>query len=117
VPDEELRASFAAEMAKVQKYLAIRLWRLTPTMYLSSPRPSGSSTAGRERLLKARTIAAALGYPLHRRADAPATYISPIVRRKLPTTVTTPFDPEPAIEEAEYQNIMCIVCIVENMSL
>jgi hypothetical protein len=51
-------------------------------------------------------------YPLHHRADAPPTYISPVVRRRLPTTVSTPFNPEPAIDEPEYQNILRII---ENM--
>jgi hypothetical protein len=67
----------------------------------------------RERLLKARHIAALLGYPLHQRPGAPLTYVSPLVRRKIITKVSGTFRPEPAIEEAEYQNILRIV---ENMS-
>jgi hypothetical protein len=64
-------------------------------------------------LLKARHIAASLGYPLKQRAGAPLTYVSPTVRRRITTKVSGTFQPEPAIEEAEYQNILRII---ENMS-
>jgi len=105
VPDEELRASFAAELAKVQKYIAYQALEIDP--YNSSLKSEAERIVNgrRERLLTARRIAASLGYRLHHRADAPITYVSPLVRRKLPTTVSSAFRPEPAIEEAEYQNM------------
>lgn len=113
VPDEELRASFAAELAKVQKYIDYQALEIDP--YNSSLKSEAERivTGRRDRLLKARRIAASLGYRLHHRADAPVTYVSPLVRRKLPTTISSAFKPEPAIEEAEYQNILRII---ENMS-
>lgn len=63
-------------------------------------------------LLRGKNLAAAMGFPMKRRLDAPTTYRAPEVRRKLtpakPSTVA-PFKPEPAIEEAEYQNILGVM--------
>ena len=113
VPDDELKASFAVEMAKVQKYIDYQALELDPFNASLKSEADRIVNGRREKLLKARRIAAALGYPLHHRANAPETYISPMVRRKLPTTVLTPFNPEPTIDEPEYQNILRII---ENMS-
>jgi hypothetical protein len=83
--------------------------------HFKKAKPPASVHGRRDRLLNARKIAASLGYPLHHRAGAPPTYISPAVRRKLPIIphVAGTFRPEPTIEEAEYQNILGII---ENMS-
>ena len=54
-----------------------------------------------------------LGYPLRRREDAPRTYTVPAVRRRprvaRPARVDQPFVPEPALELAEYDNIISII--------
>jgi hypothetical protein len=113
VPDDELKASFAAEMVKVQKYIDYQALELDPFNASLKSEADRIVNGRREKLLKARRIAAALGYPLHHRANAPETYVSPMVRRKLPTMVLTPFNPEPTIDEPEYQNILRII---ENMS-
>jgi hypothetical protein len=84
VPDEELRASFAAEVAKVQKYIGCQALEIDPYNASLESEAERIVNGRRERLLKARRIAAALGYPLHRRADAPATYISPLSGENYP---------------------------------
>jgi len=67
------------------------------------------------RILAPKRIAASLRYPLKRRADAPLTYVSSELRRKIVPTVrpskgvTTPFAPEPTIEEVEYQHILKVM--------
>ncbi len=63
-------------------------------------------------LLKNKNLAASLGFPMRRRADAPATYRAPEVRRKLTAMrpqVTAPFKPEPALDEKEYQHILSVM--------
>jgi hypothetical protein len=69
--------------------------------------------ARRERLLKDRGMASAIGIPLRRRADAPRTYAVAAVRRKPPVTRTAsagkPFKPEPALDMAEYEHILSVI--------
>src|ERR1700693_6326746 len=62
-------------------------------------------TGRRDRLLKARDVAASLGYPLYQRNGAPVTYVSPVIRRKIVTNLSGTFKPEPTLLESEYQNI------------
>jgi hypothetical protein len=71
----------------------------------------------KDRILKARQIAASLRYPLCRRPDAPMVYVTPELRRKIaPTRAPAspsgrqPFQPEPTIDEAEYQHILEVMC-------
>lgn len=113
VPEEQLAESFDAEIEKVQKFICYQALQLDP--FNASLRDAASKIVHgrRGRLLKARKVAASLGYPLRHRADAPPTYISPVVRRRIVTQISGTYTPEPTIEEAEYQNILRII---ENMS-
>ena len=116
VSPDELRASFETEIDKVRKYIAWQGVQLDPFNNSLKDEASKIVHGRRDRLLKARHIAASLGYSLPHRQGAPPTYISPAVRRKIPqivTTATGTFQPEPTIAEAEYQNILSII---ENMS-
>lgn len=113
VSAEELTAAFDAELEKVRKYIGYQAIEIDPYNASLKSEAERIVHGRRHKLLKARKIAAALGYPLHRRADAPSTYISPSVRRQIPKTVPGPFRPEPTIDDAEYQNILRII---ENMS-
>ncbi len=67
----------------------------------------------RERLLANQGRVAALGIPLKRRENAPATYAPPEVRRKvlpsLPPASSAPFLPEPAMDEATYEHILNVI--------
>jgi hypothetical protein len=110
---DELSASFDVEVQRVHRYIGFQALQLDP--FKASPKDEASRIVNgrRERLLEARHIAASLGYPLTQRPGAPLTYVSPMVRRKITTKVSGSFQPEPAIEEAEYQNILRII---ENMS-
>jgi hypothetical protein len=69
--------------------------------------------ARKRRLLKARDQVAALNIPIARRADAPKTYTVPLVRKKIAIKRPEPsdkrFNPEPALAEAEYENILEII--------
>jgi hypothetical protein len=70
-------------------------------------------TARRENILKDQDMANALGFPLKRREDAPRTYSVPVVKKDAPlprpTASTSPFKPEPALEMAQYENILEII--------
>jgi hypothetical protein len=113
VTKEELAASFEAEIAKVRTYIEFQALQIDPFNASLRDEAARIVHGRRDRLLKAQHIAASLGYPLHQRPGAPLTYISPKVRRKIATNILGTFQPEPTIEEAEYQNILRII---ENMS-
>jgi hypothetical protein len=69
--------------------------------------------ARRERLLKDKGMAVALGFPLRKRPNAPQTFAVPTVRKKPAVTgasgVVKPFKPEPALEMAEYEHILNVI--------
>lgn len=70
-------------------------------------------TNRREKILKDQDMANALGFPLKRREDAPTTYSVPVAKKEVPlqrpTASTAPFKPEPALEMAQYENILGII--------
>lgn len=70
-------------------------------------------TSRREKILKDQDMANALGFPLKRREDAPKTYSVPIAKKEVhiqrPAASNTPFKPEPALEMAQYENILEII--------
>jgi hypothetical protein len=78
-----------------------------------SPRAHQSIEARRERLLRDRNLVSSLGFAVKPRANMPMTYAAPQVRRKiepkLPPAPTTPFKPEPVLQEAHYKHILDII--------
>ena len=69
-------------------------------------------SARREKLLHDRNIVEGLGFSL-KRSDAPMTYSTPEVKRRiaprLPTTSSDPYEPEPALDMAEYEHILSVI--------
>lgn len=68
----------------------------------------------KRKLLKDRDLVANIGFAMKPRAGAGATYTSTEVRRKIapvqqPTASTAPYAPEPALSDAQYQNILQIM--------
>ena len=63
----------------------------------------------KQKLLEAAGMTAALGIPIKRRSDAPSVYTVPVQRKhpriELPT-VNAPFQPEPALSAADYDDIL-----------
>jgi hypothetical protein len=111
--DAALKHDFARTLSEIQQYLT---WIQQEVESFNRSIPQHARqllTSRRERLLKDRGLVAALGFPLRRRADAPATYVTPSVRRKvlppLPPSPVVPFAPEPVLEMAEYEHILSIV--------
>ncbi len=116
VSAEELKTSFDDEIGRINKYIGYQAVQLEPFNASLQDQAKRIIHGRRDRLLKARHLASSLGYALHQRSGAPLTFVSPIVRRKIPAIVTMTtgtFQPEPTIDETEYQNILRII---ENMS-
>lgn len=69
--------------------------------------------ARKQKLLDARKMVAGLAFPIRTRPDAPKTYVAPIARKKVinttPAYTSAPFEPEPVLEEANYQAILNII--------
>ncbi|MFA4980898.1 MAG: hypothetical protein WC592_00295 [Candidatus Omnitrophota bacterium] len=67
----------------------------------------------KDKILKEHNLVAALGIPIKRREDSPATYTIPTVRRKpkieLPKVGGGVFKPEPTLAETEYEHILKII--------
>ncbi len=82
--------------------------------YNNSIRDSARAAVNKrkDQILKARDIAASLGYEMQRRPDAPPTYITQelqrVIRPRLIAAVHegVRFDPEPTIDEEEYKHIL-----------
>ena len=74
--------------------------------------------ARRARLLQDRNLVSGLGFAVKPRAGAPQTYAAPQARRKiepkLPPASSTPFKPEPVLQEQHYQHILNVI---DNMTV
>ena len=72
----------------------------------------------RERLLANSSRMSSLGIPVRVREDAPRTYVSPEIRKKvvptLPMASTAPFEPEPTLGMDLYEHILTVI---QNMAL
>jgi len=73
----------------------------------------GRLEARRQKLLNDRGLVEAIGFPLKRRADAPATYVVPTVQRKAPVPQSPApgmaFKPDPTLSMEEYERILEIM--------
>ncbi len=110
---EAVMRDYQADLNSIKQYLD---WQRTQTQGFNENLKANLQqwvNARRERLLKDKGMAAAIGIPLRRRADAPQTYAVPTVRRKPAVTrapnATKPFRPEPALEMAEYEHILSVI--------
>lgn len=78
-------------------------------------RTRAAVTKRKDQILKARDIAASLGYEMQRRHDAPPTFITQelqrVIRPQLIAAVRggISFAPEPTIDEKEYQHILDVM--------
>jgi hypothetical protein len=67
----------------------------------------------RQKLLKDRGLASALGFPLRQRENVAQTYVVPTVRRKIPASRpaagNTSYVPEPTLDMQEYEHILSVI--------
>ena len=76
------------------------------------PRLRPEIEARKQKLLDARKMVSGLAFPIRTRQDAPKTYVAPVTRKKViatPPPVAAAFEPEPVLEEANYQAILNII--------
>lgn len=72
----------------------------------------GTIRARRDRILRSQGLVASLGVPLAARPDAPRTFaVSNVVRRTVspPPAPSTPFQPEPALEFRQFEEILSLI--------
>jgi hypothetical protein len=68
--------------------------------------------ARKTRLLRDAEVAAAIGIPLHRSGEVPATFQVPVIPKRLivkPTSTSERYRPEPAISDSDYEQILSIL--------
>jgi hypothetical protein len=114
VTSDELNKQIEKIIAEVKQYLVWQGSQVEP--YNDQLRGSVRKAIEdrKARILNSKNVAASLRYPLRRRPDAPLTYVSSELRRKIvpslkPTKVAEPYSPEPTIDETEYQHILKVM--------
>ena len=108
-----IRSEFDRELQSVQQNLS----RISDQVeqFNSTVRTKVSQQVGarREKLLQDRGIIEGLGFPLKRRSQVPATYVSPEVKRRivpqLPPVSTKPYRPDPTLSIDEYEHILSVI--------
>lgn len=113
----QLKAEFQRELNNIQQYLG---WVANEAFGFNAVLRRTAQEIielRRARLLKDQSLAAAIGFPIKRRADAPQTYSVPVTRKTLtlqkPTVGTRPFKPEPTLGMQQYEQIIQIITQME----
>lgn len=108
-----VQTSFKGDLSKIKDYLS---WvRSDISSFNASIRQKIQTKMEfrRQKILNAQGIAVSLGFPLRKRDNAPQTYVSPTVRRKVSiprsSTSTDPFVPEPSLDIQEYEHILSVI--------
>jgi hypothetical protein len=69
--------------------------------------------ARRTKLLASQNMVASLGFKVRERQGAPTTYVAPEIRRRItpvmPQAGSTPFKPEPALSDEDYDHILGVM--------
>ena len=114
-PDPEgLKSEFARDLDNLKQHLewlAKDIERFNSSIRSKIPQ---YLDARRRKILRDKDLEASLDFPLRRRSNAPATYVVPQVRKriprlKLPPLSDEPFQPEPALGDADYEHILSII--------
>jgi len=111
---EAVRRDFQSDLASIQNHLQTQRNQVKQYNETVRSKIQRWITERRERLLKSQGMAAALGYPMRRRPDAPSTYTAPTIRKKVSIAQTAaatakPFKPEPTLDIAEYEHILSVI--------
>lgn len=113
--EDVIKTEVGKAISKVENYVALQNTQLIPFNENIKSHARAYITNRKDRILEARRIAAALGYAMVRRPDAPPTYITQqllrvVTRKPLPVVKQgVAYEPEPAIEEADYQHILKVM--------
>jgi hypothetical protein len=113
-PDSEaLRREVNSDISNIEWYLEAVAEEVA--RYNQALPGVASSAVGkrREQALRHKGLVEGIGIPLHRREDAPATYVLPVTRRKPAIEAVPiskkPFAPEWRLDMAEYEQILRII--------
>ena len=109
---DAVKREFQSDLASVQSYLQTQRNQVKSHNETIQSKIQRWISERRDRLLKSRGMAATLGYPIRRRADAAPTYVAPTVRRKpaiARAIAAKPFQPEPSLEMGEYEHILAVI--------
>jgi hypothetical protein len=111
---DDIKNELDKRISEIKRHLASQEAMVVPFNTKLETDVRTAIEARKKRILEARNISAALGYPMQRRQNDPMTHIATGVRRRIapraPTPgVRAPFAPEPVLAEAEYQHILGIL--------
>jgi hypothetical protein len=108
----QVNQQFEARLTEIDEYLSYQRTLAIAHRDNLAGRLRPEIEARKKKLLDSRKMVAGLAFPIRERNDVPKTYVAPIVRKKVVTFSTptaTEFEPEPVLEEANYQAILGII--------
>jgi hypothetical protein len=107
---EEIRRFIDNEVSLIERYIGFQALQLDPFNSTIHAHVRSYVEARKAKILRLRNTAASLGFAMQRRQGAPPTYISPVVRRKLPIALKAVegYQPEPEMHETDYQSVAYI---------
>ena len=116
---EEANKALNGVLDDIERYLTWQRATAEPFNERIKVRLREAVEARKVKVLKDRNSVANLGFKLKGRADAPKTYVAPVVRKKILPTILKPaaqttFKPEPMLDDQTYSEILKII---ENMTL
>lgn len=109
-----VRALFEAQLDEIEKHLGWSRQQIAQHNERMCAEIPAMVSRRRAHLLAAHNLQAEIGFPIHRRPDADS-YTVPIKRRKLRTLPpsgtpsATPFKPEPAMADSDYQAALTVL--------
>lgn len=109
---EELQMAYLSEIKSIKQHLGTLKNDIRDVAGQIETSARAYIGQRKEQLLKSKNLVASLGFPMKRRADAPATFHAPEVRRRVApvkSEATAPFSPEPALSESEYLHILGVM--------
>ncbi len=114
----DLQPEISKSIANVEQHLSWQVGIINQHNSSLSQIAEQVISSRRERLLANSSRLSSLGIPIKTRDDAPKTYISPEIRKKvtpsLPKASSMPFEPEPALDMDLYEHILTVI---HNMAL
>jgi len=109
----KVRSEIDAEIAQINGQLRTLALLVEPYNNALRDVARQAIEARRNKLLKDQNLAAALGFPLKQRANAPQTYVTPEVRRKITPTLPAvrpgSFQPEPTLSSPDYEHVLKVI--------
>lgn len=115
---EKIKNEFNQDLASIKKYLGWIEGQVNGFNSSLESRAEQIINNRRELILKNNGLASSLGFPMREKPGAARTYSVPEVRRKPPikppVATTTPYEPEPSLDNKEYEHILSVI---DNMVL